>query len=323
MPNVTLATAAIIDVARERARSGLHALVNSHRPWERAIRNFEAEDHRSPPAPGSIVFTGSSSVRFWTTLERDMNPLPVVNRGFGGAHLAHVTHFAPRALLPLAPAAVVLYAGDNDLGSWTGKTAATVARDFVQFVELIRKELLETRIYALSIKPSRLRAPQWSEQRRANERIAEFAAKEPGVDYLDIATLPALMNWLGRRRTRVREPWPGHRRSPRTRMVALSWFLQGGHPAYDPEPHARLIRDYLSSHDDDEREHQRDERQHRENCRYQGRGTSIRHQEREERRAKKPHHDRRLCDPAGCRCGGDSSQSYQVANNTSRDHREC
>ena len=162
--------------------------MNSHRPWERAIRNFEAEDHRSPPAPGSIVFTGSSSVRFWTTLERDMNPLPVVNRGFGGAHLAHVTHFAPRALPPLAPAAVVLYAGDNDLGTWTGKTAATVARDFVQFVELIRKELLETRIYALSIKPSRLRALQWAEQRRANERIAEFAAREPGVDYLDIAT---------------------------------------------------------------------------------------------------------------------------------------
>ena len=32
--------------------------------------------------------TGSSSIRLWDTLESDMAPLRVLNRGFGGAHMS-------------------------------------------------------------------------------------------------------------------------------------------------------------------------------------------------------------------------------------------
>src|SRR2546422_677497 len=40
---------------------------------------FEKSDSLNPPKPGAIVFTGSSSIRYWKTLEKDMAPLPVVN----------------------------------------------------------------------------------------------------------------------------------------------------------------------------------------------------------------------------------------------------
>jgi hypothetical protein len=36
--------------------------------WESSIRKFEESDRVHPPKPGTIVFTGSSSINFWRTL---------------------------------------------------------------------------------------------------------------------------------------------------------------------------------------------------------------------------------------------------------------
>jgi len=44
--------------------------------WKSQIAAFEKADKRLPPKPGAIVFTGSSSIRYWKTLDRDMAPLP-------------------------------------------------------------------------------------------------------------------------------------------------------------------------------------------------------------------------------------------------------
>ena len=92
--------------------------------FESEITAFEAADATSPPAPGGIVFVGSSSIRFWDTLAEDMAPLPVVRRGFGGAHMEHVLHNARRIVIPYAPRAVVVFVGGNDIGA--GKSAEHV-----------------------------------------------------------------------------------------------------------------------------------------------------------------------------------------------------
>src|SRR6516165_8948100 len=98
--------------------------------WEFQIRAFEKADQVRPPQPGAVLFVGSSSIRYWRTLERDMAPLPVLNRGFGGSHLDHVLHYAQRTVLPYRPRAVVLYAGENDLSWPSRKTPDTVFQDF-------------------------------------------------------------------------------------------------------------------------------------------------------------------------------------------------
>lgn len=63
--------------------------------WEASIRRFEAQDRRQAPPPDMIVFTGSSSFTLWSTLAQDMAPLPVLNRGFGGARMQDVVHHSP------------------------------------------------------------------------------------------------------------------------------------------------------------------------------------------------------------------------------------
>src|ERR1700727_2542217 len=81
--------------------------------WESSIREFESHDKVNPPTPGVIVFVGSSSIRFWRTLETDMAPLDVINRGFGGSEMSDVAQYANRVVVAYKPRAVVVYAGDN------------------------------------------------------------------------------------------------------------------------------------------------------------------------------------------------------------------
>jgi lysophospholipase L1-like esterase len=153
----------------------------------REVRRLEARSRAHAPEPGGIVFTGSSSIRLWSSLGEDLAPLPVSNQGFGGSHIAHVSRYAPRIVLPHRPRMVVLYAGDNDLAGGD-KTPESVAADFGAFAETVHAELPEARIYFVSIKPSILRRARWPAMRRANELIAAACARDERLVFLDVAT---------------------------------------------------------------------------------------------------------------------------------------
>ena len=154
--------------------------------WEPAIEAYEAADAQSPPAPGSIVFIGSSSIFLWRTLAADMAPLPVLNRGFGGSVIAHATHFVDRIILPYEPRAVVLYAGDNDI-ALGGLSPDCTLRDYEAFVAKIRERDLMIPIYFISIKPSVFRENLWGEMRRANALIEARTMTEPSLHFMDVS----------------------------------------------------------------------------------------------------------------------------------------
>lgn len=182
------------------ARTGLLAMLDSVWPswaltaldhpalWEWQIRQYERRDRRSTPLTRGILFTGSSSINLWSSLAEDMAPLPVLNRGFGGAHLDHVNRYASRVVLPYRPRLIVLYAGENDLSGWSSKTPDTVTADFEHFVKLVHAELPETHILYLSIKPSVLRRGLADTQHSLNERIETYVASDDRLGYIDVAT---------------------------------------------------------------------------------------------------------------------------------------
>ncbi len=156
--------------------------------WESSIREFESQDKVNPPKPGVIVFVGSSSIRFWRTLETDMKPIDVINRGFGGSEMSDLDQYAKRIVVAYRPTAVVVYAGDNDLAGGSPKTPESVANDFRQFVQIVHSSLPDTWIYVLSIKPSKLRWDSWPKMKAANELIRGYAATQNRVQYIDVAT---------------------------------------------------------------------------------------------------------------------------------------
>ena len=156
--------------------------------FEEAIEDFEAQDAISPPPAGAIVVTGSSSIRRWhPTMERDLAPLTVVPRGFGGSTMQDVLHYVDRVVIAYRPRAVVIYEGDNDTGMY-GVAPETIVRQFEAIVERIHMSLPETRIYVLSVKPSVARWRFWSQATRTNELLARVAAEHVLITYIDVAT---------------------------------------------------------------------------------------------------------------------------------------
>jgi lysophospholipase L1-like esterase len=156
--------------------------------WEPSIRKFEEQDKINPPKLGSIVFTGSSSIARWDTLVKEMEPLDVINRGFGGSQYADLNQYVKRIVIAYHPRAVVVYEGDNDLAPGSSKTPESVAKEALTLVQTIRAALPETWIYLISIKPSQSRLSVWPKMQEANRMIREFAGTQENVQYIDVAS---------------------------------------------------------------------------------------------------------------------------------------
>ena len=108
--------------------------------WRESLEAFAAIDRAKAPAPGGIVFVGSSSIRLWDDLEREFGADGIVKRGFGGSRLSDCARYVAQLVLPYKPRLVVVYAGDNDLAE--GRDAArTVLASFTEFVDQVRAAL--------------------------------------------------------------------------------------------------------------------------------------------------------------------------------------
>lgn len=155
-------------------------------PFANEIAAFEALD-RSPNAPtqNGIVFYGSSSIRFWKSLSADFPGLPVINRGFGGSRMDQCVMYLDRAVVPLKPRAIFVYAGDNDLAA--GHSVDRVVADTHEFVYEVHRKLPQTKVYYLSIKPSPSRAQFLAKVKDANARIKAMAEKDD-FTFVDVAT---------------------------------------------------------------------------------------------------------------------------------------
>ena len=151
--------------------------------WEKDIAAFEAADRVSPPRPGGIVFVGSSSIRRWDTAG-SFPDLQIINRGFGGSELADTVRYADRIVIPYQPRLVVVYAGDNDIGS--GKLSEAVVVEAERLVSRVRAKLPDTRFVFIGLKPSILRWTQVDRMRATNAMLRAFCERDDRVAYVDV-----------------------------------------------------------------------------------------------------------------------------------------
>lgn len=151
--------------------------------FEKEIAAFEVIDKNHMPDRNGILFVGSSSIRFWNTLKEDMAPLPIIRRGFGGAHMSHVLHNFYRIVSPYEPKAVVVFVGGNDVAS--GKSVEQIGQDYQKFIEFMRSELPNADIWILSMKPSKLRWKQWREMGGINEVFRGLAEQHSNIYFVN------------------------------------------------------------------------------------------------------------------------------------------
>jgi lysophospholipase L1-like esterase len=163
--------------------------------WEEDITALESNT-RSRFGPGEgVVFIGSSSIRFWETLEEDMSPIPVIQHGFGGAKLNDIVHYAERLVNAYKPLAVVVFAGTNDIDPAASKTPGVLLASYQAFVRKVRADQPDLPIFYIGITPSPLRWSVWPVAQQTNQLIEDWIGTDPTLHFID--TSGALMGGNG------------------------------------------------------------------------------------------------------------------------------
>jgi lysophospholipase L1-like esterase len=154
--------------------------------WEKNIAAIEKRLAENKPKPGSVFFSGSSSIVLWN-LKKSFPDADYVNVGFGGSVIADNVHFAPRIIVPHKPTTIVFYAGDNDIGG--GRKPEQVLEDFKAFVTTVRADNPSCKILFIAVKPSIARWKKFEDQQKANGLVKAFCEKGTGLVFVDVVPL--------------------------------------------------------------------------------------------------------------------------------------
>src|SRR5215469_15878524 len=149
--------------------------------WENEVAAFEASDRTNPPPKHGLLFTGSSTIRKWTTLAQDYPNQPVINRGVGGSEIVDITHFEDRIVFPYEPKMIFFRCGGNDIAD--GKSPEEVFADYKEFVATVRTKLPDAEIVFISWSPSPARWAQNDKEQTLNRLVREYSMQTPHLKY--------------------------------------------------------------------------------------------------------------------------------------------
>ena len=131
-----------------------------------------------------VVFTGSSSIRFWEDLEQDCHSAKVINTGFGGSHMSDLLFHIEETVLRFEPVKVYIYEGDNDI--FANKTPKNILKTTKMVVEKIKAHNSKIEIFLISAKPSPSRWEFKNEYEDLNILFKKYSETKEGVFYIDI-----------------------------------------------------------------------------------------------------------------------------------------
>ena len=152
--------------------------------WENDIQKFEQLDKSEKYPEDAILFAGSSSIRFWTSLEQDMAPYHIIQRGYGGAKLSDFAVYAGRIFDPHKCEAVVMFIANDITGSDKDKTPEEVATLFRNILKTIRKVHPSTPIFWIAVTPTVSRWKVWPEIQKANEFIKKICDNQKNTYFI-------------------------------------------------------------------------------------------------------------------------------------------
>ena len=161
--------------------------------FEKEIINFEKIDNETSYDDNSIMFIGSSSIRLWENLEKDMYPFKIIKRGYGGAHFRDIIFYIDRILNDHSLSMIVCFVANDikgleDIYNTLGERDGTVEEiinlyDFL--VNKIRKKHPDIPIVQIEITPTSSRWKHWEKINKLNKSIKEYCSKNYNMHYIE------------------------------------------------------------------------------------------------------------------------------------------
>lgn len=155
-------------------------------PFEQEVRQISADIDSLGWVSGSTLFTGSSTIRMWKTLQASFPNEPILNTGFGGSKASDLeTNLFP-LVIRLEPSRVFIYEGENDI--WEDVPVANILTSLDNIVNRLQLIDPKTAIYFIGTKPSPSRWEKKANYTIFNQKLQEYARAKEGVEFINTWT---------------------------------------------------------------------------------------------------------------------------------------
>jgi len=155
-------------------------------PFINEIKAFRRADSIAMPPQNAILLIGSSSFTNWKDVAKYFPEHTIINRGFGGSSLPHMTLYAEDIIFKYNPKQIIIYCGENDLTGGPSITADTIFNRLKKLHQLIRSRYKKVPIAYISMKPSPSREKYLETMQKGNELIKSFMEKQKKSSYIDV-----------------------------------------------------------------------------------------------------------------------------------------
>jgi lysophospholipase L1-like esterase len=149
--------------------------------YEADIKKFDSLNLVEKHSDSALLFLGSSYIRYWTNIRKDLDYPDIIHRGFGGSNLRDVAYYVKRIVYPHSPKAIFMYLGNDIVDSEKDKSPDQVFELFKYTVEVIRQKFPTTPITWLQISPSEKRWGVWDKVQIANKLIEDYCNRNSNL----------------------------------------------------------------------------------------------------------------------------------------------
>lgn len=186
----------------ERNRFNIHETLNldlsSNLKWikryDKDVAMLAKHDESVSDYSCDVLFVGSSSIKMWrSSMDEDMAPFKVVNRGYGGATIRDILYNYKTVFSNYQPKNIVLYCDNDIAGNPEMDLSIPEVYDLYRvFFQKIHADYPEVPIFFMSIKYSKSREKIRSLQKLQNEMLEAYAEQTDWLTFVDVTSL--LMN---------------------------------------------------------------------------------------------------------------------------------
>jgi len=152
--------------------------------WEPDIRVFDSLNLVEASDTGTLLVTGSSSVRLWDSIHTDLSPYKVMQRGYGGAKLTDYNYYADRIIKAQQFKAITVFVANDISGGDINSSPKEVLKLFRTLVKKIRKRNRDTPVCWIEITPTPSRWHVSEEIREANRLIKSYCEKNNDLHFV-------------------------------------------------------------------------------------------------------------------------------------------
>ena len=159
--------------------------------WEADIREIDSLNAVEYSDDNTLLVTGSSSVRLWDSIQTDLAPYQVMQRGYGGSKLSDYKLYAERIIKPHPFKAIVVFVANDIRGGEDDRSPREMFQLYQTLVENIRNRNPDTPVFWIETTPTPSRWNVNPKARKANKLIRDWSGESEDLHF--ISTFDAYM----------------------------------------------------------------------------------------------------------------------------------